>query len=43
MFACVAYSLILKIEAVHSFETSVNFYQTTQCDIPEDVAVFNVL
>jgi hypothetical protein len=24
------------VEAVSTFETSVNFYQTTRCNIPED-------
>jgi hypothetical protein len=28
--SCLAYSLTLKMEAIYSFETSVNIYQTTQ-------------
>jgi hypothetical protein len=32
---CFAYSLIPKIETVCSSETSVNFYQSTLCHIPE--------
>jgi hypothetical protein len=31
-----AYSLTLKTEAIHSSETSVHFYRTTQHLIPED-------
>jgi hypothetical protein len=28
--------IALMMEAVSTFETSVNFYQTTRCNIPED-------
>jgi hypothetical protein len=38
--ACLAYSLIMKIEAVHSSETSVNFYRTTRRHIPEGSTVY---
>jgi hypothetical protein len=34
-FFCLAYSLILKIQAVGAFETLVNFHQTTRCHVPE--------
>jgi hypothetical protein len=36
LVACLAYSSILRMEAVHSFETSVNFYRNTRRHIPED-------
>jgi hypothetical protein len=36
--ACLTYSYTLKMDAVRSSETLVNFYRTTQCDIPEDSA-----
>jgi hypothetical protein len=39
LLAVTAYTLILKMEAVLSSETSVNFYQTTQCHIPNDSTV----
>jgi hypothetical protein len=31
-----AYSSVLKMDAICSFETSVEFYYTTRCFIPED-------
>jgi hypothetical protein len=34
--ACLAYSLTLKIEVVHSSEISVNFCRATRRHIPED-------
>jgi hypothetical protein len=34
-----AYSLSLEMEAIHSSEISVNFYQTTWFHIPEDSIV----
>jgi hypothetical protein len=33
--ACMAYSSIMKMEAVRSFETSMNFYRTTRRHITE--------
>jgi hypothetical protein len=35
LVTCSAYSSTLKMEAVHSFGTSVNFYQAIQRHIPE--------
>jgi hypothetical protein len=32
---CMVYSLALKVEIIHCFETSVNFYYTTECHTPE--------
>jgi hypothetical protein len=35
--ACLhTHSSTLKMEAVHSFDTSMNFYQTIPCCIPEE-------
>jgi hypothetical protein len=39
--ACLAYSLILEMEVLRSSETSVNFYQTIWCNIPEDSNLLN--
>jgi hypothetical protein len=39
LFSCSAYSLILKMEAICFFETSVGFQQTTRCYIPEEIPV----
>jgi hypothetical protein len=36
LLACLAYSLTVKLDMVHLSETSVNFYQTTRLNIPED-------
>jgi hypothetical protein len=38
--ACLTYSSILKMEAVHSSETSVNFYRTTRRHTPEDSTIY---
>jgi hypothetical protein len=37
--ACFTYSSSLKLEAIRSSETSVNFYQTSRHHIPEDNTV----
>jgi hypothetical protein len=39
LFACIAYSSTLNMEAVLSFETSGNFHQTTWLHITEDGAL----
>jgi hypothetical protein len=39
LFGCMAYPLTMKMEAVQSSETLVNFWQTTLCSIPEYDAV----
>jgi hypothetical protein len=36
LITCLAYSLALKMEAVHPFRMLVNFHQTTLRHIPED-------
>jgi hypothetical protein len=36
LVVCSAYPLTLKMEAIYSTEVLINFYQTTQCHIPED-------
>jgi hypothetical protein len=43
LVSCVAYSSTLKMEATCSSETSVDFQQTTQCYIPEDRALHDLL
>jgi hypothetical protein len=35
ILACVICSLTLKMEAIHSFQMSVSFYQTTCLHVPE--------
>lgn len=35
MIICLDYSLTVKLEALHSYETSVNLYQSTWRHIPE--------
>jgi hypothetical protein len=42
LVASLTYSLIPKMEAVHSSETSVNFYQTTARRRTEDIIFFEV-
>jgi hypothetical protein len=41
--ACFSYSSALKMQTVRSSETSANFYQTTQCNIPQDRALHSYL
>jgi hypothetical protein len=36
LVSCLTYTEILKMEAIYSSESSVNFYRTTRCHIPED-------
>jgi hypothetical protein len=36
LVSCLAYSPTPKMEAIHSSETSVDFYHTTRCYVPED-------
>jgi hypothetical protein len=36
---CVAYSLALRMQVVQSSEKQVNFYKTTQYDLPENTTV----
>jgi hypothetical protein len=42
LVSCLAYSLIIKMEAIYFSETSVNFDRTTRCDIPQDRTLFSL-
>jgi hypothetical protein len=42
LVSCLAYSLALKMEAICSSETSVNFQRTARCYIPEDRTLNNL-
>jgi hypothetical protein len=37
---CIAYTWLLKMEAVHSSDASVNLYRTTRCHIPGSLRLF---
>jgi hypothetical protein len=40
-FACWTYYSTLKMESARSSESSINFYQTTRFNIPEDSTPYN--
>jgi hypothetical protein len=42
LVACLSYISTLKLEAVYSFQTSVNFHQTTRRHIPEDITLYSM-
>lgn len=43
LFACWIYSSTTNMNAVHSSETLVNFYQTVLCNIPGDIIFIAIL
>jgi hypothetical protein len=40
LVSCLSYSLVLKMEAIYSSETSVDFHQSTGRYIPEERTIF---
>jgi hypothetical protein len=40
---CLAYTSFLKMEAVHSFKTSTNFYVNARCNIPKESTLPNYI